>query len=170
MKNPPDPGESKPAPSSSESTEQPSSNSVHHISRKMLVAAGSIFSAIAIGAGTPLVIKVVDRYFLTPDQEVSTSSPAPPPQGTETANDNPCMPGDIWDPDRGLCYPTPPDQAVTENPCLAYDYWDPPRNLCHPGPVDPSPANSVDNPCDQFEWYDVPADECVFVPEDQRPA
>ena len=136
----------------------------------MLVAAGSIVSAIAIGAGTPLVVKVVDRYFLTPEQEVSTSSPAPPPQGAETANDNPCMPGDIWDPDRGLCYPTPPDQAVTENFCLAYEYWDPPRDLCHPGPVDPSPANSVDNPCDQFEWYDVPADRCVFVPEDQRPA
>jgi len=136
----------------------------------MLVAAGSIFSAIAIGAGTPVVVKVVDRYFLTPDHQVSTSSPAPPPQGTETANDNPCMPGDIWDPARDLCYVTPPDQGVTGNPCLAYDYWDPPTGLCHPGPVDPSPANSIENPCYAFEWYDIGADKCVFVPEDERPA
>jgi hypothetical protein len=170
VKNPSDPAESKPAPSSSESTEQSSSNGVKHISRKMLVTVGSIVSAIAVGAASPLVVKVVDRYFLTPDQEASTSSPAPPPQGTETANDSPCMPGDIWDPGRGLCYAAPPDEALPENPCLAYEYWDPPRNLCHPGPVEPSPATSLDNPCDEFAWYDVPANECVFVPEDQRPA
>jgi hypothetical protein len=169
VENPPDPGTSEPEPSSSESTEQSSSTSGHHIPRKILVAGGSIVSAIAIGAGTPLVVKVVDRYFLTPDQQVTTSSPAPPPQGTEPANGNPCLPGDIWDPGRSLCYPPPPGQAVPQNPCFAYEYWDPPRGLCHPGPVDPSPANSGDNPCDQFEWYDVPTDECVFVPEDQRP-
>jgi hypothetical protein len=85
VKNPTDPGESKTAPSTSGSTEQSSSNSVKHISRKMLVAVGSIISAIAIGAGTPLVVKVVDRYFLTPDHQVSTSSPAPPSQGTQPA-------------------------------------------------------------------------------------
>jgi hypothetical protein len=112
VENPPDPGTSEPEPSSSESTEQSSSTSGHHIPRKILVAGGSIVSAIAIGAGTPLVVKVVDRYFLTPDQQVTTSSPAPPPQGTEPANGNPCLPGDIWDPGRSLCYPPPPGQAV----------------------------------------------------------
>ena len=143
MENPPDPGKSKPEPSSSEPTEQSSSKSVHHISRKMLVAGGSILSAIAIGAGTPLVVKVVDRYFLTPSQEVTTSSPR------STASRN---------------------RDGERQPCFAHEYRDPPRGLCHPGPVGPSPDNSGDNPCDQFEWYDVPANECVFVPEDQRPA
>jgi hypothetical protein len=166
----PDPGESKSEPSSSESTEKSSSNSVHHISRKMLVAGGSIFSAIAVAAGTPLVIKAVDHYFFTPDQQVTTPSPAPPPQGTETANSNPCLPSEVWDPGRSLCHPTSPGQAVTGNPCFAYEYWDPPTGLCHPGPFGPSPANSRDNPCYEFEWYDVAANECVFVPEDQRPA
>jgi hypothetical protein len=170
VENPPDPGTSKPEPSSSESTEQSSSTSGHHIPRKILVAGGSIFSAIAVGAGTPLVIKAVDRYFLTPDQPMTTSSPTPPPPGTEAANGNACLPGEIWDPGRGLCHPAAPGQAVTQNPCRAYEYWDPPKGVCHPGPVGPSPANSGDNPCYEFEWYDVPGDECVFVPEEQRPA
>jgi len=189
VKNPSDRGESKTAPSTSGSTEQSSSNSVKHISRKMLVAVGSIISAIAIGAGTPLVVKVVDRYFLTPDHQVSTSSPAPPSQGTqpappslgpepapppqetETAEAPPqCPPGDVWDSSNGDCYyQMPSGQAATENPCLAYDYWDPPKG-CLPGPVDPSQGNSGENPCEAFYWYNTPAGECIFVFENERPA
>jgi hypothetical protein len=180
VKNPNDPGESKTAPSTSGSTEQSSSNSVKHISRKMLVAVGSIISAIAIGAGTPLAVKVVDRYLLTPDHQVSTSSPAPPSQGTqptpppeetETAEaPSRCPTGDIWDPSNGDCYyQMPSGQAATENPCPAYDYRDPQKG-CLPGPVDPSPANAGENPCEAFYWYNTSAGECIFVFENERPA